>query len=34
MELQNILWRKQSNNLDQFNTLFNNNNNISGGKAL
>jgi len=32
MKLQNILWRKRSNTMIQFNALFNNN--MSGGEAL
>jgi len=35
MDLQNIIRRKRPNKMIQFNTLFNNNNNImSGGEAL
>jgi hypothetical protein len=34
MEIQNILWWKIPNKMIQFNTLFNNNNNMSGGEAL
>ena len=34
MDLKNILWRKRPNKMIQFNTLFNNNNNMSGGEAL
>ena len=33
MELQNIFWWKQSYNMNQLNTLVNNNN-LSGGEAL
>jgi hypothetical protein len=34
MDLQNIFWQKPSNKTNQFNTLFNNTNNMSGGEAL
>jgi hypothetical protein len=34
MEIQNILWWEIANKMIQFNTLFNNNNNMSGGEAL
>jgi len=33
MELQNIFWRKPTNKVNRFNSLFNNNN-MSGEEAL
>jgi len=34
MEIQNIFWQKPTIKVNQFNILFNNNNNMSGGEAL